>query len=252
MIVSISPIKVPMHGEWSEDNMTHPLCAVILAGGLGTRLQSLVPDVPKPMASVGGRPFLSHLLDNLERQGIREVILALGYKHEAIIEYFGARYRSICITYRIEHTPLGTGGALRQALDAVEQGPILALNGDTFLAIEYSSMLTAHCTAGALVTIAIRQVSDARRYGKVVVEQGRITVFMEKSNVSSGWINTGVYIIERDIFAPFNLPEVFSFERDFLQRYCAQLRPTAFPTKASFIDIGIPKDYLRVKHGLSL
>jgi len=204
------------------------------------------------MAPVGGRPFLSHLLDHLERQGIQGVILALGYKHEAIIEYFGARYRSVRLTYLIEPAPLGTGGALRRALAVVEKGPILALNGDTFLELDYGSMLTAHCAAGAVLTIALRQVPDARRYGGAVVEQGRITAFLEKGNATPGWVNAGVYILERDIFAPFTLPEVFSFERDFLQTYCPQLRPLAYPTNASFIDIGTPEDYLRVKQGLSI
>jgi len=230
--------------------MNSPSCAIILAGGLGTRLQSLISDVPKPMASVGGRPFLAHLLDHLERQGVQRVILALGYKHETIIEYFGARYRSIPLTYLIEHPLLGTGGALRRALDVVEKGPILALNGDTFLALDYGLMLSAHLAAGAALTIALRQVPDAGRYGRAVVEQGRVTAFLEKDIATSGWVNAGVYILTQDIFAPFNLPEVFSFERDFLQSYCTQLRPLAYPTNASFIDIGTPEDYLRVKQDL--
>jgi D-glycero-alpha-D-manno-heptose 1-phosphate guanylyltransferase len=232
--------------------MNSPACAIILAGGLGTRLRSLVSDIPKPMATIGGRPFLAHLFDHLERQGIQWVILAIGYKYEAFRDYFGARYRSIRLTYSIEPAPLGTGGALRRALDGVEKGPILALNGDTFLALDYGSMLTAHLAAGAGLTIALRQVSDASRYGEAVVEQGRITAFSEKSTAAPGWINAGVYLLERDIFAPFNLREVFSFERDFLQTYCSQLRPLAYPTDARFIDIGTPEDYLRVKHGLSL
>jgi len=230
----------------------HAPCAIILAGGFGTRLRSLVSDLPKPMASVGGRPFLAHLLDHLERQGIQRIILALGYKHEAFIDYFGARYRSMLLGYLIEEAPLGTGGALRRALEVVEKGPILALNGDTFLALDYGSMLTAHLAAGAVLTIALRQAPDAGRYGLAVVEQGRVTAFFEKSNATPGWVNAGVYILERDIFAPFNLPEVFSFERDFLQTYCTQLRPLAYPTNASFIDIGTPEDYLRVKQGLSI
>jgi D-glycero-alpha-D-manno-heptose 1-phosphate guanylyltransferase len=240
-----------MPGEWSEGPMNSPACAIILAGGLGTRLRSLVSDVPKPMASVGGRPFLAYLLDHLEGNEIQCVILAIGYKHKAFREYFGAGYRSIRLTYFIEPTPLGTGGALRRALDGVEEGPILALNGDTFLAVDYGSMLTAHLAAGARLTVALRQVPDASRYGGAVVEQGRIIAFSEKSIAGLGWINAGVYILERNIFASFNLPEVFSFERDFLQSYCRQLRPLAYPTDASFIDIGTPEDYLRVKHGLS-
>jgi D-glycero-alpha-D-manno-heptose 1-phosphate guanylyltransferase len=240
-----------MPGEWGDRPMNSPAGAIILAGGLGTRLRSLVSDVPKPMASVGGRPFLAYLLEHLERQEIQRVILAIGYKHEAVRDYFGARYRSIRLTYFIEPVPLGTGGALRRALDGFEKGPILALNGDTFLALDCGSMLTAHRAAGAVLTIALRQVPDARRYGGAVVKQGLITAFSEKSTAAPGWVNAGVYLLERDIFAPFNLPEVFSFERDFLQTYCSQLRPLAYPTDASFIDIGTPADYLRVKHGLS-
>jgi D-glycero-alpha-D-manno-heptose 1-phosphate guanylyltransferase len=227
-----------------------PGCAIILAGGLGTRLRSLVADVPKPMALVGGRPFLAHLLDFLERQRIQQVILSIGYKHEAFVQYFGSHYRSIGLTYLIEHTPLGTGGALRQALELVEQGPILALNGDTFLDLEYGPMLAAHLTGKARITIALRHVPDSGRYGGVVIEQGRIATFLEKRSAAPGWINAGVYILEQDIFAPFHLPKVFSFERDFLQTYCTRLRPLAYPTEASFIDIGNPEDYLRVKPGL--
>jgi D-glycero-alpha-D-manno-heptose 1-phosphate guanylyltransferase len=225
--------------------------AIILAGGFGTRLRSLVSDVPKPMATVGGRPFLASLFDYLISQGILRVMLALGYKHQVITDYFGNRYRSLDLTYLIEETPLGTGGALRRALAIAEQGPILALNGDTFLAMEYGPMLAVHLAGKAKITIALRHVPDAGRYGGVVVEQGRITTFLEKGSAEPGWVNAGVYVLERDIFTPFHLPEVFSFERDFLQTYCRRLLPLAYPTTASFIDIGNPEDYLRVKTGLN-
>jgi D-glycero-alpha-D-manno-heptose 1-phosphate guanylyltransferase len=224
--------------------------AVILAGGFGTRLQSLVSDVPKPMASVGGRPFRAYLLDYLNNQGIARVILALGYKHQAIIDYFGNRYRSLDLSYLIEESPLGTGGALRWATAVAAPGPIMALNGDTFLAMEYGPMFAAHLAGEVNITIALRFVPNAGRYGGVVVDQGRITSFLEKGSAEPGWINAGVYILDRDIFTPFHLPEVFSFERDFLQKYCSRLLPLAYFTKADFIDIGTPEDYLRVQAGL--
>lgn len=224
--------------------------AIILAGGFGTRLQPVVADVPKPMAPVGGRPFLASLLDFLLSQGITQVILALGYKHQVVTDYFGQRYRSLNLTYLVEDSPLGTGGALRRALEVVASGPVLALNGDTFLALEYRPMLTAHRAARAKITIALRFVPDAGRYGKVVLAQDRITAFLEKSSAAPGWINTGVYLLERNLFEPFAFPEVFSFEQDFLQKYCSRLHPLAFPTRAGFIDIGTPADYERVQAGL--
>jgi D-glycero-alpha-D-manno-heptose 1-phosphate guanylyltransferase len=203
--------------------------AVVLAGGRGERLRSAVSEVPKPMAPVNGRPFLAHLLDRLERQGIDEVVLAVGYRKEPIIAAFGASHGRIRISYAIENEPLGTGGALRQALSLIDVFPAFALNGDTILELDYGAMRRAHEAAGAQLTIALRRVPDASRYGAAVTEQGRLVRFDAGGAAKPGLINAGVYLFGANLLA--NEPDRFSFERDFLARRAARrarrLRPGA-------------------------
>jgi D-glycero-alpha-D-manno-heptose 1-phosphate guanylyltransferase len=224
--------------------------AVVLAGGRGERLRSVVNEVPKPMAPVNGRPFLAHLLDRLERRGIDDVVLAVGYLKEPIMAAFGERHGKIRIRYTVEDEPLGTGGALRRALSLVDAFPAFALNGDTILELDYAAMRRAHDAAGATLTIALRRVSDASRYGAAVVEQGRLVRFEAGGAAAAGLINAGVYLFGENLLADPSLPERFSFERDFLEARAATLRPLAFETTGYFIDIGVPEDYARAQREL--
>jgi D-glycero-alpha-D-manno-heptose 1-phosphate guanylyltransferase len=223
--------------------------AVVLAGGRGERLRSVVSEVPKPLAPVNGRPFLAHLLDRLERQGIDRVVLAVGYLQDQIVGAFGDRHGKLRIDYAIEDAPLGTGGGLRQALSMVDEFPAFALNGDTILELDYGAMRRAHDAAGAKLTIALRRVHDASRYGAAVVEEGRLVRFESGGAAKPGLINAGVYLFAENLLAAE--PERFSFERDFLEARAATLKPLAFETAGYFIDIGVPEDYARAQRELT-
>lgn len=221
--------------------------ALILAGGLGTRLRSVVSDLPKVMAEVAGRPFLAHLLDRLASQGFTRVVLAVSYKREAIMAYFGDRHGGLDIAYSIEMQPLGTGGAIRQALGKADAGPCFVLNGDTWLELDYATMLNAHCQAEAAISMAVKQVDDVSRFGALDVDAGRVKAFLEKGRTGAGTINAGVYVLETGIFDATPLPEQFSFEADFLMPQLQRLRPLVFETAGDFIDIGVPDDYFRAQ-----
>ncbi|HWZ72203.1 MAG TPA: sugar phosphate nucleotidyltransferase, partial [Casimicrobiaceae bacterium] len=143
--------------------------AIVLAGGLGTRLRGVVDDIPKPMAPVQGRPFLALVLDQLFDSGFHTAIVAAGYRHEAIRSYFGEQYRGIALVWSVESEPLGTGGAIRLACDKADARDVFVLNGDTYLELDYRAMLDAHVGAGAQISVAVCQVPDIARYGAVEV-----------------------------------------------------------------------------------
>ena len=158
--------------------------AIILAGGFGTRLQGLVKDVPKPMAPVNGRPFLTYVLDHLLRYDVSRIILSVGYKHEAIQAYFGSAYHSVPIVYAVENTPLGTGGGIKKALEMARSSPVLVVNGDTFFDVGLDALLAAHHERNADVTMAVKEMDNVERYGSVTFDSsGRLTFFGEKGNV---------------------------------------------------------------------
>ena len=219
--------------------------AIILAGGLGTRLQAACPGIPKVMAPVGSRPFLEILIDYLASEGVQSVILSVGYRHDAILEFFGSRHGAVSIAYAIEDSPLGTGGAIRKALAQVAEDAALVLNGDTFLRVDYRKLVAAHRASGAPLTIALKQVEDVSRYGSVALSGDRIAGFAEKQAAGPGLINTGVYVVNARIFDGFDLPEAFSFERDFLYRAVDAIAPNGHVVDGYFIDIGVPEDYRR-------
>ena len=224
--------------------------AIILAGGLGTRLRSVVEGVPKPMVLIQSQPFLAILFKYLASQGITNVVISVGYLHDQIMHYFGDRYASATIQYSVETEPLGTGGAIMRALPLAQNKPILVLNGDTFFKVNYQSMMDMHRSENSCMTMALKPVTDSSRYGIVEIKDGEVVAFREKQQSGSGLINTGAYIIEPDIFSGHNLPEAFSFERDFLYPQVPLLKPKAFVSEGYFIDIGVPEDYLRAQSEL--
>lgn len=224
---------------------------IILAGGVGTRLNSVVPNLPKPLASIGAKPFLTLLLKRLELQGFSDVVLSVGYLHQKIIDYFGNKYGSLNIKYSIEPTLLGTGGAIAKSIKLTSTNPILVLNGDTLFKINYSRMMDVHEEYESKITIGLKKVPDVGRFGKVIVKNNKIIGFEEKSKKGFGLVSTGVYIINREIFTGFEMPTSFSFEIDFLSRFVHSIKPTAFIKNSYFIDIGVPKDYKRAKDELS-
>jgi D-glycero-alpha-D-manno-heptose 1-phosphate guanylyltransferase len=218
--------------------------AIILAGGLGTRLKGILPGIPKSMAPVGGRPFLSYLLDNLVKEEISKVIISVGHLKDHIINYFGYSYDSLKIEYTIENIPLGTGGAIKLALNQTINNDVFVVNGDTFFNPNLREMEQLHFKSGADITLAVKYLENTSRYGKVIPDSdGRITEFKEKSGaVDIGYINGGIYLINRKIIDSFR-SEKFSIENDIFNTSCKKLHLQAFESDTFFLDIGIPEDY---------
>lgn len=221
--------------------------AIILAGGFGTRLRAVVSDVPKPLAPVAGRPFLTWLFDRLSRQGIRRVILATGYLAEQVEATFGARWSGIEIAYSVEDAPLGTGGAVRQAASKLQGDAVHVLNGDTWLEYKPSALEAAALSAGAPIAIALARVDDLSRYGAVEVSNGLVTAFREKGEGGAGWINAGCYYLAARALDALPRQSAFSFEREVLQPYALVGDVAALTDTSGFIDIGIPEDYARAQ-----
>ena len=223
--------------------------ALILAGGLGTRLKSVVSDVPKPMAEVAGKPFVEYILLYLKEFVVERVVFSIGYKAEAFQKYFGKKYQGIEIEYVIEKEPLGTGGALKYGLEHCIQNDILVLNGDTFFNIELDDLWIFHKLHQADFTMALREVENASRYGTVQLnDSGEITAFVEKQGIEDeGLINAGIYILNKSIFNLYQLPEKFSLEKDFLEMHLSELNLFGCICEGYFIDIGIPEDYKKAQ-----
>jgi D-glycero-alpha-D-manno-heptose 1-phosphate guanylyltransferase len=221
--------------------------AIVLAGGLGTRLRSVVPELPKPMAPVAGRPFLAWVLDRLVDVGFERVVLAVGYRFEAIHAHFGDAYRGMALAYSVESEPLGTGGAIRLAADHITAYPVFVLNGDTYLELDYRAMLAAHRQADARLSVAVCGVPDVGRYGALELEQDRIHGFLEKGRAGPGFINAGAYLLAADVLQRIPAGEPFSFEQQLLVPRVRDMKPLAFATDGRFIDIGIPEDFARAQ-----
>lgn len=228
--------------------------AIILAGGLGTRLRAVVNDVPKCMAMINGKPFLFYLLKYLEKFSVNKVILSLGYKSEIVESWIHDFPREqFPLEFSIENTPLGTGGAIKKALEYVDSKDTLVLNGDTFFDIDINELHTQHLNNRADITMALKEMTDFDRYGNVLVDQNsRIRSFEEKKYCKQGQINGGVYILGngKDLFSDF--PDKFSFETDYLRTKMFEKKIYGFIYEDYFIDIGIPKDYVRAQKEFEL
>jgi len=223
--------------------------AVFLAGGMGTRLQSVVKDVPKPMADINGKPFLHYLIRFYARQGISHIVLSVGHLHKRIIDYFGDSYETVRISYAVENHPLGTGGAISNALSYTETDNVFVVNADTMFKVDLEEISHFHKSKNADITLVVRAVDDVSRYGSIVMDAAfGIRGFTEKNQDSGkGFINGGVYLINRPFFNRFDFPEKFSVEKDFFEKH---YKNNAFFAKVCpnyFIDIGIPEDYARAQ-----
>ena len=224
--------------------------AIVLAGGFGTRLREKVPNIPKPMAPVAGRPFLEYILDRLVAGGIAEIILSVGYRANTIIDHFSETYRGVTVNYAIETEPLGTGGAIVHALHESSNAPVLILNGDTFLNIDFEELIHWYKENPVPIAMVLKKVPDTSRYGSVLLSGEKVVGFEEKGKCGPGLINAGVYIVQANVFKKLGFSGKFSFETEFLQKQCAVLATRAFITDAYFIDIGIPEDYERAQFEL--
>ena len=231
-------------------NVLSGIEVIVLAGGLGTRLRAAVPDLPKPMAPIAGYPFLYYLLRSLERQGFRRAILSVGFRGDAIRDHFGEHAGGLELRYCTEDQPLGTGGALRAAAQVASGDRVFAVNGDTFASVDCAAMAVQHTLSQDRLTLALMPVPDTARYGAVETTGTRIQNFSEKDLSGPGWINAGVYLLERDLLEGLALPECFSFEHEVLRQRLDQLRPAAFFASGYFVDIGVPEDYTRAQREL--
>jgi D-glycero-alpha-D-manno-heptose 1-phosphate guanylyltransferase len=222
--------------------------AIVLAGGLGTRLKSVVSDLPKPMALVDEKPFLTYILDWLSYYNISRVILSVGYKWKIIREQFGYRYKSMDLTYSVEDYPLGTGGAISKALQLSNEENVFIINGDTFFDINLKSFIEYHKNCRFDISIALKQMKNFDRYGTVCMDtSNHIYDFLEKKPKIDGLINGGIYILNKDITELFPKKEKFSFEKDFLECVAINLKLGGFLQDSYFIDIGVPEDYLKAQ-----
>ncbi|MBA3681040.1 MAG: NTP transferase domain-containing protein [Bacteroidetes bacterium] len=225
--------------------------AIILAGGFGTRLQTVVSDLPKPMAPVDGQPFLNYQLNYLKHYGIKKVILSLGYLPEKIKDFYGAHFNGIEIDYVIEKEPLGTGGGIRLALKICKEEKAFVLNGDSFFDVDLSEFYKLHSNNNSEISLALRKVPNAERYGTIEKNnEHRITSFKEKSGfLKEGIINGGVYILDKKVYlesTPSN--KNFSIEKDFFEKELQAIQIKGFEFEGYFIDIGIPEDYAKAQH----
>lgn len=231
--------------------MAGPLADVsvaLLAGGLGERLRSAVADRPKVLASVGGRPFVTYLLDQLAAAGARRIVVCTGYMHEHIEEALGATYKGMEVGYSCEQEPLGTGGAFRLACEQLDEGLVLGLNGDSFCGVDYARFCAAHAVSGTGAAVLLVRVPDMARYGRVDVDgQGRVLQFCEKEGrAQPGLINAGAYLFPRSWLRDVPSAQPVSLEREVLPRW-VELGLSGFEARGPFLDIGIPSDYKRAE-----
>lgn len=227
--------------------------AILLAGGLGTRLRSVVSDRPKPMALIGDKPFMEYVVHELSRHGITDIIVAVGYKGTMVEEYFGDGSRMtspdgqrLTVRYAYEKELLGTAGAIKNAGRLVTEDSFFVLNADTFYQIDYGRLVRLQRQQGLDMALVLRQVPDVSRYGEAVLEDGYLTAFNEKTTEARpGTINGGVYRMSRELLD--EIPEgKVSLENEMIPSWMAKGRCLGgFVNDGYFIDIGVPEDYFR-------
>ena len=233
---------------------------IILAGGLGTRLRSVVSDIPKCMAPVAGKPFLHFVIEYLLKQGVDKFIFSLGYKSEMIIDYVNDQYLpagrqgpTLNKQFSIEEEPLGTGGAIKLACRLATEKNVLILNGDTLFKVDTNKLSAFHNMCSADCTLSLKPMQHFDRYGVVEMNNdSSIASFKEKKKYESGLINGGVYILNIAGFLQEDLPQKFSFEKDYLEQYFDKRKMYGLVQDEYFIDIGIPEDYKKAQTELGV
>ncbi|MBS0607710.1 MAG: nucleotidyltransferase family protein [Parachlamydiales bacterium] len=225
--------------------------AIVLAGGLGTRLRSVCSDRPKPMADVNGKPFLYHLMQYWKGQGVSHFILSVGYLHEKVIEYFGHSFEGVPIDYAIEQSPMGTGGGLLLAMDYVARldQPILVINGDTYFEVPLAELKKFQKDHGCACTLSLLRIAQNTRYGGIkTLPSGQITSFNERNEMEPCLINGGCYLIRPDYLNNFNSrikDQPVSLEKDILLSAVSHQQAYGIAFDQYFLDIGIPEDYFQ-------
>ncbi len=226
--------------------------AIILAGGLGTRLQPVVSDVPKCLAPVNGIPFLTYVIDAIQKQGITRFIFSVGYKSDSIIDFVDSNYKHLDKVFVFEKEPLGTGGAIKEACKNLYEKNVLVFNADTFFPVDLQELADIHTKQKAECTIALKRMTNFSRYGAVETSTTAIvTAFKEKQFTDKGLINGGIYVLNVKRFLKNKLPAVFSFEKEYLEKNTSNPKLLGIAFDNYFIDIGVPEDYERAQKELS-
>lgn len=221
---------------------------IVLAGGPGTRLRGVIGEMPKCMALVAGKPFLHYLFDYLAAQGCTRVLLSLGYKHEMVETWLDQTQWPFSIEKVIETEPLGTGGGISLALSKAQSRHVAVINGDTMFCVDLPAMMNFHLEKKSDTTLALNAMKHFDRYGVVTIDENNcVQSFEEKKYYNEGLVNGGIYIIDKQALSEQQLPERYSFEQDYLQRFVAEGRFYGFRSGQYFIDIGIPSDYERAQ-----
>jgi D-glycero-alpha-D-manno-heptose 1-phosphate guanylyltransferase len=222
--------------------------AIVLAGGLGTRLRSVVSELPKCMAPVAGRPFLDYVINYFRKQGIEKFIFALGFKSEMIESFLETKLAGLEFQVSLEDQPLGTGGAIMAACKKSSSENVLVLNGDTFFSIHFEELALLHFSRKADCTLSLKPMQRFDRYGTVELrEDHSVRKFSEKRWHEEGLINGGVYALNAANFLREDLAEKFSFEQNYLENFVDSRRMFGIIQDEYFIDIGIPADYERAQ-----
>jgi D-glycero-alpha-D-manno-heptose 1-phosphate guanylyltransferase len=233
----------------TEDNT---YTAIILAGGFGTRLREAVPELPKVLAPVAGRPFLAHIIDYLRMEGVNRFIFSLGYMWGTIESFLRREYPTLDYTTVIEETPLGTGGGISHAVESCRRKNVVVVNGDTLYRAPIKELFDFHVNTNAECTLALKPMQNFERYGVVEVNSnGVIQSFKEKQQYAEGLINGGIYVLNTELFKSRHLTGKFSFEKDYLEKYCTQDKFYGSVHNNYFIDIGIPIDYQQAQNDLT-
>jgi NDP-sugar pyrophosphorylase family protein len=225
------------------------VAVAVLAGGLGSRLRPAVADRPKALAPVGGRPYLTYLLDLLARAGVGEVVLLTGYRAEQVRGALGDTYAGMRLVHAPEPAPLGTGGAVRRALPLLAAPTVLLLNGDSYCDIDLEAFLASHRWRAADLSLALARVADTSRFGAVqLAADGRVTRFEEKNAAGgAGWINAGVYLVARALLEEIPTEGPVSLERQMFPVWLARHACYGFRCEGRFLDIGTPESYARAE-----
>ncbi|HNT21608.1 MAG TPA: nucleotidyltransferase family protein [Saprospiraceae bacterium] len=225
------------------------MIAIVLAGGLGTRLRPVTGDlIPKALVPVQGKPFLHWQLNYLKKQGIKKIILAVSFHAGQVIEYFGTDFQGLPLEYSVEKKALGTGGATKRAMTLTGNKPVFVCNGDTWFKVNLEKMRQKHRLAGHAVTLALKKMNRFDRYGSVSLgSKDRIVHFEEKKWLETGYINGGIYYFNPGLLRDYPPDTAFSLEKDFFEKMVKEIKIGGYRSPASFIDIGIPEDYRKIQ-----
>ena len=223
-----------------------PFECVVLAGGLGTRLRQIIPDMPKPLAPVAGKPFLDILLSSLACKGCAGFVLSVGYLGKMIMNRYGKYFEGVPVRYALEEEPLGTGGGLRLALNACDTMMPIVVNGDTFTDVDISAFQAYYALTSQPALVGV-WLDDASRYGHLQVADGKIVGFVEKGQPGPALISAGCYCLPRSALEAFPEGHAFSLEQDYFAHIAARSHLGLFVADGLFIDIGVPEDYARAQ-----